>query len=513
MRLYRILLLTAVVTCGFFAESCAFAVNKKNKKAQKNISDIKEVDNLADVLRAAYQNNARLREEMARVNDAANQVAKIDTEWRPDIKASLSPRVGADINRNHTRNGSSDITKGSETRSKNDSGSASVELNQNLYSGGGSTSRRNAAISQFKRAVYDLKNIEQQIFFNVIDLYLNIIENEEDLVAALQSEKYFKGLLENTKAHADVGQESFADMEQAKGKLADSVLNINAIKTKIDGFRADLIQAIGKPLAKKLARPKPLKKTVMPTKSEMIKIAMKENPAYMASQYAVDAADYGVAASISGFFPTIDLFASGTANSAWKSDKHIRPELQKERSPGTRTNNRDMSAGIRMTVPIYAQGATQVNCRMAEQELRQARIERENQRRTVMDLCDKAYVSYMAGLENVASAGVSLESNKVSVEMAQTQYQFGEKSFLEALYAEEAWYHSYKQSIAVNMNLIRACYNVLFSMGRLNAKYLRLNIELFDPYRYYDEYTDAWIDLDTGPDESSTPLFENGNKK
>lgn len=491
------------------------------------------VSTLQEALEAAYVCNPDLESMRYQVNAKVEVICQVNSGWRPgvDIHAMFRPTFSDFRERNNNpydrqigvnpMTGEPIYTRYNSRTNRaytvDRASSGELRVQQNVFNGFGTLAASDKAYSDFVAACWGLRAAEQNVLYNVVNAYLNVIVAEQVLLVLHKNEEYFKELLTQTKAQKVAGVKTEADVASAEGKLADATSQVISKDADVQNARAVLVSLIGKDLSDKLQVPDPYKALPEDLK-RLQRIAQRDNPDLLSVRYGGEVARFGVAVVGSQFLPTVDFsgsfkksnnfnylrqanYAKGSSNRNYR-DYEIGPSSQTSVS-----DTQDVTTTFSATVPLYKGGGiTYTQFRQARLDVKTARLSIEKQQREVVAGCISYFYALLAARQNIVSAKVALASNKVALDAYREQYKWGERNFIETMKMQEEWYKSAEGYIKVLQSLVNASYGVLKMAGKLNAAQLGLRVKIYSPVDYYDEYHAAFVGL--GKDESKTPLFE-----
>ncbi|BDB96104.1 TolC family protein [Candidatus Hydrogenosomobacter endosymbioticus] len=464
----------------------------QNLEQPRKANEVASIKTLSDALCSAYEKNASILAARAEVNASAEEVAKALSEWRPEI--DMIARQSNSSSRHKKLQTLPGIERRAPETGIHDESSLGLELRQNIYSGGGTSARIDYAINKFVSYCYVLIEKEQELFVKVIDAFLNVIIAQEFLAADKRNEEHLNKLLEQTRVKFEVGDQTISDLKAAEAKVLDARMRISSDIAEIDSTTAHLKDITGNSsLAYNLETPKPFEYKV-DSLEKFVAQASRSFPELIALMFNEKAALASVANATSQFLPKVDLSAGLRRNKSFAQENHGRVN-----GIDRREYHNDGSVGVTLSVPIYKQGLTNAAHREATQQLHKARLERAQKVRDVAHLCAKNLSHYEAAVRNVDIAKASLDANKVSLDQAEKQYEFGERGFAETVQYQTYWIDSLKQLIKATSDLVRASYNLPYMVGKLRPKTLALKISEYNPYVYYDKNHASWFDL--GSDE------------
>jgi outer membrane protein len=471
-------------------------VRKKNEAFQK-------IYTLTDALEAAYYFNPIL--EKARVDTilAAEEKARALTDWRPNIYINASQ--SATKNRNHALVydpiiNSLKTPKHEKGKAFNSDGSASINLQQNLYSGGRTLAQVARADASFSASLFKLISQEQRIFQEVISAFCDVVLAQEIVELQKKSEIYIKEISEQTKVRFEIGEQTMADVASAKARLAAALADTSRAKADLAARRASLEAMIQVPLSEDLVTPEAVEK-LPKTVKELEQEAFKYNPDLLTASQGVKAAQFEVAVVNSKFLPDLNLTSSAGLERRF-SKARAQPQIFDRRN---NIINRNLNVALQLRVPIYSQGATHVEFRAAEQRVKQARLEMEGVCRQLRAGCEARFAELMAFQDSLASSEIAVNANTLSLDAMRTEYALGLQDFSNVNKAEEQWNGSYKGYLETANRLVKISYQILELTGKLTAQNLKLAVNIYDPLAYYKKYADSWWSLGDAADDG--PLF------
>jgi outer membrane protein len=462
------------------------------------------VGSLEEALACAYNFDVNLEKARTDVKLAVEEMSRSLSEWRPTIALKANQRMD-------TRRSSQLITAPifpqiganlpAKDKARSNEGNVALEATQNLYSGGGTIARIDKAQENYRASLCQLAAQEQSVFAKVVETYIDVIVAEESLTLAQKSEYYLTEILQQTKMRYEIGDDqTVADVEAAKAKLASATVQVISAQAQVKAKRADLVVLVKQPLSKTMEMPD-FYKNLPKTLEDLNKCSLRSYPPIVAALHSVRVARFEVANVTSQFLPSVDLTGSVGTGQNWRQNRESPTFLRN----AVKAYNRAANVYVSLTFPIYNKGITHSQYRSAEQNVKQAKLQLEQQRRSAIDMCATYFANFLASRDNVAATKVALESNKIALEAARTEFGIGLKKFLDMLLIEENWRQSYREHIRAMAELVKSSYNVLAMTGNLRATHLKLNVEIQDPCAYYDRYVDSLWSL--GEDQEVLPLF------
>ena len=89
---------------------------------------------------------------------------------------------------------------------------------------------------------------------------------------------------------------------------------------------------------------------------------------------------------------------------------------------------------------------------------------------------------------------------EIALEGVQRESQVGSRTVLDVLNAEQELLNAQVNAVQAQHDEIVAAYQVLSATGQLNAQFLALPVDLYDPGLHYEEVHDKWIGFGNSPE-------------
>jgi outer membrane protein TolC len=125
--------------------------------------------------------------------------------------------------------------------------------------------------------------------------------------------------------------------------------------------------------------------------------------------------------------------------------------------------------------------------RQAKQVYQQARKQLDEARRSAEQQVVSAWQALVTAQAQIKSFEEQVRANDVALEGVRQEQTVGARTVLDVLDAEQAVLNSRVDLVTAQSNLVIARYELLSAVGRLNAKDLALNVQLYDPTQHYNQ--------------------------
>ncbi len=411
-------------------------------------------DNLVDAMTTAYLNNPTL--EAARANQRATDesVNQALSGWRPRIEAT-----GSWARTDSQRTGVGFLPSQQVTKPK----SVGVSITQPVFRSFQTMNGSREARSNAEAGRAQLTNIEQQIFISVVQAYSNVIRDETVLESTTNNVMSLQRQLQASEDRFSVGEITRTDVAQSRARLSraeSEKINAEAILT---ASRAAYHRVVGNEpgtLEREIQLP------ALPASEEAAyDLVSRMHPVILAAKATEKAADYAVKKQYGTLGPEVTVGASYTKS--W--DGFV---------AGDTNTAKTIQANIR--VPIYQAGVQASVVRQAKHRRSQSRMDLIAAEREVQELVRNAWESFREATARITSTESQLEANEIALEGVRQEAEVGARTILDVLDAEQELLDARVNNATAVRDRTVAAYNLLATIGQLNASDLGLNVEVYD---------------------------------
>jgi adhesin transport system outer membrane protein len=340
---------------------------------------------------------------------------------------------------------------------------AGVHLSQNLFNGFATPAQVQAATLHHEGAVFSLAAARQQVLFEGISAYLEVLRQRRLVELARGSEETIKRQLRLEDERVQRGAGIAVDVLQAKSRL-------QLAKEQRIAFEGALRAAIGRYL-QIFARPPQVDAMVLPPPplhllpgdlDAAIAAARADNPALNASLAAVAEAGEGRRLARAGHYPSLDLVAGAN----YEKDTDL--------VEGTRT---DVSVLLRATWTLFDGFATSAAAASAAASYQGSRADHDALERRVIEAVRLAW----HGLETAKERRELLRNGVVIAEqvfeMRRKLRAAGRETAINVLDAEDELTTALIAQTMAEADASLAAYRLLAAIGRLDSHHLGLRAE------------------------------------
>jgi TolC family type I secretion outer membrane protein len=420
-------------------------------------------ETIEEAMAMAYATNPSLlaaRKELARADE---QVAMAVAAWRPQSSVTAGGGYIKDFS------GEAQSQNPTSQFSTTDGPTAILNLQAqqpiyNFFNG--------PRISQAEQTVEaqraQLQAVEQNVLLRAAAAYLDVVRYEALLRSAVDYERALESSLDATRRQFDLGTVRNSAVAEAQSQFAGATAQRIQLEGALSVARANYESIIG-------SAPQTLHMPAMPgdlpTSLPQALDGADNNPIFVAANHLERAAQQGVD------------FAAGQKLPQFLLQGQLNPQS-------------GIVMGI-MTMPLYSP-LLDPQLRSAKVLVGQRRQEMEAQRRESRQTVVSAWQDLQSAQGRIGAVEAQVKSARIAAEGTGREYGFGLRTITELLTNQSQYFQAQANLLGAQQQMRLAAYQLLAATGRLTARDLGLNVETFDPERYYNRVRDRW--WGTGPD-------------
>lgn len=426
---------------------------------------------LFEALSQAYDGNPTLQAQRAYLRSVDENVAIAKSGYRPNVYLQGS-YADAKLNSNIP-------SLGNDTKQK----VYSANVSQQLFSGLQTVNSVSSADSLVRSEQDNFYTVEQGVFLDASTAYLDVVQNTAIVNLQKNNEKLLKKRLDETVQRFNVGEVTRTDVSQARARYSRAQADRINSEGVLEASKATYAQLIG-------AAPSDLKEpagtidTFLPkTFGEALEYAKAHNYIISQAKNYLDSKEYDIKSNTGALLPQVSL--DGIASKT-RGDIDTQPNKSE-------TDNLEWS--INMKVPLYNSGETRAKVRQSKYQKWQAQELVQEAERQVTSGVTSAWEYMTSNKAMIVSIKEQVKANEVALDGVQKEEALGNRTIIDVLDAYQELLNSNVEEVKARRNYYVSSFSLLQSMGRLTAKDLNLNVELYNPKKYYKETRDKWLSL------------------
>ena len=378
-------------------------------------------ETLADAVSLAYTTNPVICAQRASQLALEETIVQAEAGFEPTLV--VQGTVGTDTNTYPA--GLSVPGQNVSAAGRSQTSNLVLTLNQALYTGGRVSSQVHAARAGVLAGREQLKATEESVLQAVVEVYSNVLRDQESLSVGKQSVALLDSELRDTRARAEAGEVTRTDVSQAEGRVAATRAQLSDLEAQLANSRAAYLADVGQ--SPGLLAPAPLLDPLLPVSlDKALATAEYNSPVLLQSMLAERASASRAAAARAQARPTISI----EANVGYYGG-HFGLA-----SPFA-NYNRDVSALAVVTVPIFSGGLISSQVRQANETNNADRIAVEEARRQVTLNVTRAWNGLAGARARLGAQTEQVRAAAAAFEGSRLEAGAGLRTTLDVLISEQ----------------------------------------------------------------------------
>lgn len=414
-----------------------------------------------------YKSNPTLQAQRAYLRAIDENVAIAKSGYRPNIY----------LNGSYTESNVSGDQDYDE-----DNGSIAAKISQPIFSGFQTVNSVKAADSTVKAEQNNLYSVEQDVLLSASTAYLNVVRDEAIVKLQKNNEKLLKKRLDETIQRFNVGEVTRTDVSQARARHSQAQADRITSEGNLQASKAEYMKVIGS-APENLSYPEDIKKYLPASMDEAYNYAIDHNYTVKQAKNMLKAQTYNVAANNGALLPSVTL--DGTASKNTNDNSTYDGKVT--------TDN--LEWGVNLRVPLYNSGESRAKIRQSKYQKWQAQEQVMEAERVVRSSVESAWEYMVSNEAKITSIKDQVKANEIALDGVQKEEALGNRTILDVLDAYQELLSSNVEEVKARRDYFVSGMELLVAMGKLTAKDLNLDVDIYDPNKYYEETKDKWLSL------------------
>ncbi len=337
---------------------------------------------------------------------------------------------------------------------------AGTRLTQNVFNGFATPAQVRSARLSREASEFTLQSTRQNVLFDGIDAYLEVLRQSRLVALAGESERTIRRQLHLEDERVQRGAGIAVDVLQAKSRLQVAMERRIGFEEGLADSTTRYIEVFGHPpLPSAMTEPMPPVELLPATLEQALAAARQDNPAIDSSLAGVAVAEQGKRLARAGYYPSLDVIAA--------ANRQNDTDLVR----GTRT---DASVLLSATWNLFDGFATTAATKQAAAEYKAAQQNHDIVARDVARQAHLAWSEWATARQRVTLLENAAATAAEVFDARQKLREAGRETVINVLDAENEVYTARINLVQASGDASRAVYRLLQSMGRLGPEELGL---------------------------------------
>ena len=334
--------------------------------------------------------------------------------------------------------------------------------NVSIFAGGRINSSINQAQADIEAGLYNIEATKNDITLNVINLFVNVVFNREQVNIAENQLKTTKDQLARTTRLVEAGSLPLSDQLDLQAQNATNELEVINAKNSLRIAKLNLAQAMQIPFTDEFEVIEPkfeINESLMATEnpSQIYESALAIMPELKAAEKNIESAEYGVKAARGAFLPTLGIGANVFSNYV---DRGI-PGREPDAFTTQIENNLSQSVNLQLNIPIFSQLSNKASLQRARVQRQLAEVTEIEVKNQLRQDIESAYTSALAAQQSYSASVTRVKSLEESFRIAQQRFDLGAINSVDFQVAQANYFNA-------QADLLNAKYTYIFRVKVLD---------------------------------------------
>ena len=319
------------------------------------------------------------------------------------------------------------IPTSSEERNYSASVSSGITLFDGLANFAGLTQSQN----DLQAARLNLERVKQDIVFQTISLYYQVINAQQQMKVKEEDVKYNQKNLETITERNKLGGATLADVYLQQVQAGNADLALIQAKNDLETAKSNLLYYLGLNVFQEYAysdsltssETQMLKSDITESYEDMSRLAeeaLTNRVDYKSAKLTLESAYNGITVARSGHFPTLTLGGGISVSS---------------NNVNTLYDSRRYSVGLNLDIPIFSGFSVSNRVQMAEVTAEDREYDLSDLERQIKKNIQKTFLDLQAAQKALAVSENNVKSAKENLNIEQEKYSLGSGKLLDVLVA------------------------------------------------------------------------------
>jgi len=396
-------------------------------------------------------------------------------------KGNMLPGASASASQNFSFGSGFDAASNSRVANDRRSNNFGLNASVNLFNGFSNRNNLIQSKASYEASKLDLEKMKNDISLNIVNSYLNVLFNKENLKIAEAQVVISEQQLSRTKELVDAGVQPKGNLLEveatkvndengvvtAENNLALSLLDLSQIlQIPNQGFDIEEIPVTISSVA-----------LLYNNTEEIFSKAVKNQPEIKSAELALQNSETGIKIAKADYLPSLSLSAG--INTVYnhfqgQEDDFFVPVDFNDPSGPQRLikngffdqldNNLGEFIGLNLSIPIFNRGQVKANVNRAKINQEISQVDLDDTKRALREAIERAYINAKATLKEYEAAEKSVKAQDQSFVFAQERYNLGATNSFDFEQVRN-------RLVNAQSSLIRAKYNFVFRTKLLEFYY------------------------------------------
>ena len=370
---------------------------------------------LQEAVDYALQNNISVRQAQNTILSGEQDVKAAKGQFLP----SVSGNIGHNINIGNT-----EIFPGQFVDRVSNSSNVSVSARQTIFNGFRLTNLHKQSLLSSEINNLELERIKDDLSLNVVNAYLNILFNKENLETAQAQYNFSEKQLNQVKELVDAGVQPKANIYDAQATLSRDLQSVTVAENNYELAVLSLAQLLQLPLegfnVEVINVVEPTSELMYDNVQPILDYAFSNRNEVKVAEKNIENSELATEIAKAGFYPSL------TASYSYGSNVFFTNLIDSEATFFNQINDqKSHSIGLNLNVPIFSQYQNKVSVAKSRIQQENALLGLEQAKLTLESNIQRAFTDAKAAYRSYEASKSSLESQEFAFKNSEERYNIG----------------------------------------------------------------------------------------
>lgn len=339
-------------------------------------------------------------------------------------KGQFLPSVNAGLSQNTSFGSVTDFRTGFLIDQTSQTTNANLNANQTLFNGFRLLNQYKQSQLSLETNQLELNRVKQDVSLNVVNAYLNVVFNIENLDLAKAQYQFSEKQLEQVKALVSAGVQPEVNVFDAKATLGQDFQRLTVAQNNYDLALLSLSQLLQIPsegfLVAKIEVVVPSSELLYDSAKPIVDYALENRFEIKVAEKNIENAALSTQIAKSGFLPMVTMgYSFGSRvnfNNVAKDEKSFFNQLN---------NQKTHNLNLNINVPIFSQFSNRTNVAKLKIQEENAKLGLEQSKLTVEANVLRAFADAKAAYKTYEASKLSVTAQKIAFNNAKERYDIG----------------------------------------------------------------------------------------
>jgi len=335
----------------------------------------------------------------------------------------------------------------------------SLVLNQNLFNGFGTSKLVDYQKNRILSASYHYIEKANDTAFQMVNVYIQLLRQKELVAVVKENLKINTEIYSKVKSLFESGLTTLSEVEKINSSVALAQSNVVVQENNLMDAQYNFQRIYGQyPNISEMSVPN-LDVTLPDTLKQATEYAVLNNPSMLVNNYNIESEKVLLEQKRSSFYPSIDFQVAKEYNKSYSEEL-------------TDTKDDKFNAMLMLRYNLFNGGANKAELRKQASVISQKKDIKADTKRQITQGMELSWSAFTMLEKQLGHLYNYRDYSKKTLELYKEEYDFGKRSLLELLAAQNDFDSAQQEIITAKYNHMLAKYRILDAMGSMVSSIL-----------------------------------------